>query len=586
VPALAFIARPESIEALPADARILPLSPQVAIPSSRLVAPSPEALLQSADFGQIERDSRFLARDWWKGTNNEALAWRSVQLGECFENELLPVTRDLLKASLVMERAIDQESATALVTDVPPVNDEFPPYPYLYGIGSLLQAWAIRSNLSFSTLRAPAPKSQSHRRSLLVRAYVATAARQALRHLRAGHPLVVVGPYRAFYEPIARAWSESDGGTVAIGSSHAPLRARPSVRLYFAPLNAFVTARGKREIDAFLSSALDALSAARSLVRDKVPAFEFVEQALLADIRARLRRRLPDLASLGIAFERGLDRAAHVLLMDTYASMAKAAHRYAAAKGVVTTVLQHGVIADPEGYGRIEANRVAAWGPQDAAWFRANLPPSTRIEATGNPRYDSLASRSIHQHPAIVRGLPKDARVLMFASAPFGHQKAEYSPWGRHRLHNMVSEAAAAQNGTILVVKHHPSEPVETSFPITDENASIVEIRKGDTFALILLSRLVMTLESSVALEAMYLERPVVFVGPGLPGSPFHPPEDGGGLRALSVSELSDDLSRLLNEPPFRERVLEAQKAYLHEHFAPLDGRAAKRLVTFLTTSD
>src|SRR5256712_5868013 len=80
----------------------------------------------------------------------------------------------------------------------------------------------------------------------------------------------------------------------------------------------------------------------------------------------------------------------------------------------------------------------------------------------------------------------------------------------------------------------------------------------------------------------MYLRRPFVFIGPPDPDSPFHPPEQGGGCRAETAADLSSILDRLLGDPGHYNRVLDGQAAFLARFYAPLDGRAAARVVGLL----
>ncbi len=84
----------------------------------------------------------------------------------------------------------------------------------------------------------------------------------------------------------------------------------------------------------------------------------------------------------------------------------------------------------------------------------------------------------------------------------------------------------------------------------------------------------------------MFLERPVIFLGPPNRESPFNPPEEGGGLRATTREELSRLIEGLLAKDSYREGVLQGQRAFLDEHYAPLDGRASERVVAFLKRSE
>jgi len=170
----------------------------------------------------------------------------------------------------------------------------------------------------------------------------------------------------------------------------------------------------------------------------------------------------------------------------------------------------------------------------------------------------------------------------MFASQPFVQDRAWRSPWDRHAALEIVLSSVMPRARFMLVVKWHPAERPEP-LPLNGRAATrIVTVQQADTFPLIERSRIVLAVSSTVALEAMYLRRPVVFIGPPDLDSPFHPPEQGGGCRAETAADLSSILDRLLGDPGHYNRVLDGQAAFLARFYAPLDGRAAERVVGLL----
>jgi len=351
--------------------------------------------------------------------------------------------------------------------------------------------------------------------------------------------------------------------------------------LYFGPLDAFSTERDKAEVQSFVTTAIQAIPS-------KVPpalagGIDGWDEVFLEDVRARIQRDLSDLASLRVAFSRGLERSVRVLLMETHSPLAKVAVTCARKAGIPVVVLQHGVIADPTSYRDTEADHVAAWGALDAAWFRANLSRPGRIEPTGNPRYDRLSIPLKVARHASLQGIPVKSRILLFASAPFGHLRATDSLWDHEALLSMAIGAAHEIKDAFLLFKHHPAEqPAPVPGNSRGSSKRFREVSGGDTFALIEASEIVLSIGSTVTLEAMYLNRPTIFLGRADPQSPFHPPEDGAGLRAHSEDELKVQLVRLIEDTAFRRDVLRNQKSYLEKSFAPLDGRAAERVVALL----
>src|SRR2546428_367058 len=309
-----------------------------------------------------------------------------------------------------------------------------------------------------------------------------------------------------------------------------------------------------------------------------VPKARSASALRLAYLSVASRRGRRDLASAGFPSDDPLGRAAHLLLVKTTSPLAKAMVRFARLKRIPATVVQHGILAGAFSYKQTEADRVAAWGASDADWFRRNLRSSARVEPTGSPRYDGLRSGARTRLPAVVARLPPSTPLVMFASQPFVQDRAWRSPWDRHAALEIVLSSVMPRARFMLVIKWHPAERPEP-LPLDGRAATrIVTVQQADTFALIERSRIVLAVSSTVALEAMYLRRPVVFIGPPDPDSPFHPPEQGGGCRAETAADLSSILDRLLGDPGHYNRVLDRQAAFLARFYAPLDGRAAERV--------
>jgi hypothetical protein len=306
-----------------------------------------------------------------------------------------------------------------------------------------------------------------------------------------------------------------------------------------------------------------------------------IDAALRGHLASRFTEEIPDLVSLSIACERGLGGQRAAILMETSSPLAKAFVRSARSHGMTVTVLQHGVIAGASSYRQTEGDRIAAWGTPDATWFRAHLDRPVRVEATGNPRYDALVrtQKSLRTTDQLeTRGRPVH---VVFASQPFVQDRPRRSPWDRDAALHIAIEGTAQVHGVELIVKWHPAEAGE-SLPQELAHGTVRVARSGNTMRLVRDATAVLVISSTIALEAMLLRRSVIFLGPPDPESPFHPPEDGGGIRVRSAEELTSVLTDLIQNPAVRNKVLEGQEAFLQEHYASLDGRAAERLASFL----
>jgi len=579
---LALVAHGATLDRVPDESRILPLEPTVSVNSERRIANRPEDFLRPEDDVLVEKSTEQWASDWWRGTDPDTFEWNGVNLAECFSFAVTFVVRDLLKTSIILERLFERERPERILCDVPPPEGGFRPYPHLDAIGLLAASRSAARGLRFEPLSLERDRAKAPSRSALAHAYLSVATRRALSVLRGGRPLVAVGPHREFYEPVAAAWHGGSASTVVVTPSRLPIRSSPRAHLFVAALDAIGGGTARPDVLRFLARATATIGRITPPASLDEAASDLWEP-LRAEIGRRIRADLTDLAAAGVAFEDGLDRAAHLLLVETTSPLAKAMVRFARRKTIPVTVIQHGILAGEFSYRQTEADRVAAWGPGDADWFRKNLGPSVDVEPTGSPRYDGLRPGRAARLPAAVARLRPGTPLVLFASQPFVQDRAGRSPWVRRKALEIVLDSVRAKVGLTLAVKWHPAEHPELLPAFNAPSGGrVVSIQHADTLALIERSHVVLAVSSTVALEAMYLRRPVVFVGPADPDSPFHPPEQGGGCRAKTAADLSSILDKLLEHPEHRKRVLDGQAAFLTRFYAPLDGRAAERVVDLL----
>lgn len=585
---LALVLRQKSIDRLPPDYQILPLKPILSVMGDRLLGISPESLMEQDDERAIEASVEEIVQNWWRGrSSSDDFTWRGVNLAECFEYELEFIVRDMVKSAWILDRALEVSRAEEAVTDVPPLVPPVLAYPYLAALGSVLNVYARMVNFPVRNLAQPSAGRGWNWRSVVGRLYGAAAARQALVQLRQKRPLLAIGPQPRFYLPLAESWRKTGSSTIVAVPSSSVIRANPKAGFFVLPFEALVTRRDRAEIRTFLDMTMGALRTLSFRGPMEQRGID-LSPVLREYVMYRFGTELATLTAVGIAYERGLNRAQHLVLVGTGSAVGKAALRYASREGIPSTVLQPGVIAGASIYRRTEGDRIAAWGAADADWSRANFGRPVWVEPTGSPQYDHIhTADSVASIHSLAR-LPPHLRIVLYASQPFVQDRALRSPWERFTLLSMVLDAARRPQGCILLIKWHPSERPETlsSFKERIGSTLLLQFHRENTWALIRASHIVLTLSSTVALEAMFLERPVIFLGPPDRESPFRPPESGAGLRANTREELSRFIERLLTDGSYRERVLDGQRAFLAEHYAPLDGRASERVVAFLERAE
>ena len=203
-----------------------------------------------------------------------------------------------------------------------------------------------------------------------------------------------------------------------------------------------------------------------------------------------------------------------------------------------------------------------------------SLPPGALV-VTGNPRLDALAAaagrQDAHTRGETRRhlGVAAGARVLVLAT--------KYRERARHSLAAMFEAVRLAQ-GVHLVVRCHPAETPEAYLRLAGSAPNItVAPTDIDLAATLAVADLVVTVNSTVALEAMALGVPALALN--LPNylSPFV--EAGVMLGCSSPAEIAPVLQRFLSDGQAHAALRTRQQAFMAEYEMLPAGRAADRAV-------
>jgi hypothetical protein len=258
-------------------------------------------------------------------------------------------------------------------------------------------------------------------------------------------------------------------------------------------------------------------------------------------------------------------------------------------RGIPTVGLQHGFIyrhwlnyqhepdemqpspanAEDRGFPRPDLTLVydgyAAEHLRDVARF-----PASAVRVTGSPGLDALAQA--------LRDLGSDARQRMKAALhASGTQHVvvlvtKFSQVAPH-LPALVA-SVAARSELLLAIKPHPAETDVPYRTIAGDHPRVRITRDLDLAQLLAVARAIVTVNSTVALDATSLSIPALVVG--LPNnlSPF---VDRGMMAGASAETLPEMLDRTVNDEAFRRRMAAAAHDFSQRYGVRADGRAAER---------
>lgn len=207
--------------------------------------------------------------------------------------------------------------------------------------------------------------------------------------------------------------------------------------------------------------------------------------------------------------------------------------------------------------------------------------PPENVFVTGQPRFD-LISRSKSNGREIREQLkiPAGKGIIVLATQPI------HSLWTEVERREFIDAIIGAMSEfpeKQLVIKLHPSEKLEEYREILDRTEQKVIIcRDVDLYGLLQACELLMTVHSTVALEAMILQKPVITVN--LTGKPDVMPyaESGAALGVYRKEDLAPAINKALYDPEIREKMAGKREKFVYEHAYKLDGQATRRVADLI----
>jgi len=245
--------------------------------------------------------------------------------------------------------------------------------------------------------------------------------------------------------------------------------------------------------------------------------------------------------------------------------------------GIPSIMVHHGIWAvDLKIAEKIYVDKVALWGERSRKGLIARGINPSLLTITGNPGFDRIVSIRGKQ------GIHKD-NTIVFATQMI----EDYTSMSVNKDEEIIDVLYSAIKripDTRLVIKVHPGEKIRKyQRLIKDKKYQNVEvIKKTDLFGLLSKCRILVTYVSTVALEAIILNKPVIIVN--LTGQPYEYPyiESGAAIGVCKEEDVYPAIVDVLNNPDVQNKLAEKREKFILDNAYKLDARATPRVINLI----
>ncbi len=208
---------------------------------------------------------------------------------------------------------------------------------------------------------------------------------------------------------------------------------------------------------------------------------------------------------------------------------------------------------------------------------------SDRVFITGQPRFDAILERKFSRGMVMKElGIPENKGLIVLATGSVVGWL-----WEEKQLEELMEtliNAMAEFPDKQLVIKLHPAEEIEEYQKILEKigGSRVILCRDTDIHQLLYACDLLLTIHSTVALEAMIFNKPVITIN--FSGKPDLMPyaESGAAIGVYRKKDLLPAMKRALYDPQIRKNLGQKSKRFVSEHVYKLDGQASKRVAELI----
>ena len=265
-----------------------------------------------------------------------------------------------------------------------------------------------------------------------------------------------------------------------------------------------------------------------------------------------------------------------VVTIDDRSPFGKTVNVISKSLGVPTLMVQHGIVADHPIYGPICSDKMAVFGHafKDALVKRGVNPDD--IVVTGQPRFDVLVNTKYDKKWIYEKlNLNGEKGLIVFASTDLPDDEKELT----------VRELCAAMKqfpDKQLVIKPHPSDDGAMFVDLLCKFNLDAIVVHDYLYELLSACDLLITTWSTVGLEAMILDKPIIVINLMNRPDMTSYVERGAAIEVNMPNALSGIIGQILYDGDTIQRIKEGRNKYILDYTYRSDGKASERVAKLI----
>jgi hypothetical protein len=231
-----------------------------------------------------------------------------------------------------------------------------------------------------------------------------------------------------------------------------------------------------------------------------------------------------------------------------------------------------------------EGANVAVLGQSAKDVHIARGAPPENIFVTGQPRFDLMFSKKFNKERFLSQlGIPQNKGIVVLAT-----QQLVPMLWSKDERKAFIKTIAQAM-GTFpdeqLVIKLHPAEHISDYQHLLKEIGcdNAILCQNVDLYELLNACNLLMTVFSTVAVEAMLFNKPVICIEFTGRRSISYYTDDGAAIGVHREEDLVPAMHKALYNLKVREKLEQNRKRFLSKSVYKPDGQTSKRVTDLIT---